>query len=62
MTDQTAADPARKVGGAPHKPKTLVVQVRMTEETYDAYCVAAIRSREKVRTVLRRILTEHAPR
>jgi len=41
---------------------TIVVSVRMTESVYDRYCEDARLGGHHVRTVLRRVLTRHAPR
>ncbi len=41
---------------------TLVVSVRVAVSTYDRYCEEARHSGHHVRTVLRRVLTRHAPR
>lgn len=60
-----AASGARIIGyrkrGQPRKAQTLVVNVRIRADVYDAYCRAALKSRQPVRSVLRHVLTLHAP-
>lgn len=56
---------ARVIGyrkrGRPRKVQTTVVQIRIGTDVYDAYCRAALKSRQPLRSVLRRVLTIHAP-
>jgi hypothetical protein len=58
--------PARRLAsaqkrGRPRLNRTLVVNVRLTIATYDAYCRCAVQSGQDVRTILRHVLTLHAP-
>lgn len=41
---------------------TLIVSVRLPASVYDRYCQQANHSGYSVRSVLRRVLTKHAPR
>jgi hypothetical protein len=57
-----APDGPPRVGrGRPRSARTLVINVRLTEDVYDAYCRSALRSRVPVRQVLRRVLSRYAP-
>ncbi len=54
--------PLRKKRGRKRKLHTLVVNVRLSEADYDAYCKVAIRANISVRTAMRYVLHVHAPR
>lgn len=54
-----ASVPPRR--GRPRGPETLVVNVRLSSELYDRYCVRALHARVPVRRLLRYILTRYAP-
>lgn len=66
-----AVVPSTGEGGVPPKRKrgrkklegTLIINVRLPISIYDIYCRVALRMRPgtKVRTVLRHVLTIHAP-
>lgn len=68
MTPQLQAVPAsieKNKGGRPKgstKPHTSVVNVRIPDHIYDAYCKAAIRTDIDVRKIMRQILTFYAPK
>lgn len=47
--------------GRPRKAQTMVIKVRLGVDVYDAYCRVALKSRQPVRSVLRHVLTIHAP-
>lgn len=49
-------------GGRPKKPKTSVVNVRIPDHIYDAYCKTSIRTDIDVRTIMRQVLTFYAPK
>lgn len=62
MTPEVATPSTRQKGGRPGDPNTLVISVRLPEHVYDAYIKTARRHDVDVRTVMRRILTVHAPK
>lgn len=54
--------PDRQKGGRPKKSQTLVVNVRLPEHVYDAYCKTALRCDIDVRTIMRQVLMFYAPK
>lgn len=62
MSETQDATKLENRGGRPRKRNTLVVSVRLPDDVYDAYCRGAIRSEEEVRTIIRRVLTQYAPK
>jgi hypothetical protein len=52
---------APKKRGRPRKRATMVVNVRIPVDVYDAYCRCAHHHDAYVRSILRHILTLHAP-
>lgn len=52
----------RPKGGRPRKPQTSVVNVRIPDHIYDAYCKASLRTDIDVRSIMRQVLTFYAPK
>lgn len=59
---QQVAPIEKNKGGRPRKAHTLVINVRVPDHVYDAYCRAALRVDEDVREVMRTVLTYYAPK
>lgn len=52
----------RRKGGRPKKVQTSVVNVRIPNHIYDAYCKASLLNDIDVRTIMRQVLTFYAPK
>jgi hypothetical protein len=66
MIPDVSASPSsttdRSKGGRPKKAQTSVVNVRIPDNIYDAYCKASVRTDIDVRTIMRQVLTFYAPK
>jgi hypothetical protein len=63
-TGAAGGPPPKKKRGRKRKIGTLVINVRIPIDVYDRYCIVAQRTRPgpiSVRSVLRHIITLHAP-
>jgi hypothetical protein len=58
----SATSPVRSKGGRPKKRHTSVVNVRIPDHIYDAYCKTSHRTDIDVRTIMRQVLTFYAPK
>lgn len=61
MRDTARRTPPHGRGRRPKEP-TTVLNLRISNSIYDRYICCARRSRIPVRTLLRHVLTQHAPR